>query len=534
MERHVPGLGVVSGIVSDKFRHIEQYNGIPYGTIEARFRQAKLVTSWHGDKWDGKEYGPICPFPKMVIGHGLTQARLPPQNNYDMDEFNCLNLNITCPIGSAPQDSWPVMVWIHGGGNCVGMGSDSGYNGGPLVHFSVERDAPIVIVTINYRLGAFGFLASKEIQEDNKQAGDHGFGNYGLRDQLLAYEWIKKNIRAFGGDPSRVTAAGHSAGSIDTHILMSSGLFFKETPFHQAILQSGVSSRNVLTIERQQKRFDLITTHLKIGAEKSRTEKLQDLRDIPPDDLVKAYIALGTPVPSWQGTVDNHFLHSVSTASSLPSMKYPSTLRRLLLGDTQHEGLIFGTPIKKAGLEFAKVQLAVEQSLGRENTQRVLEAYGITKELSPQQLFVPVVQIVTDGAWSQPIEAVAKSFSNGDVFYYHLTEVNPFEGPNKDTAHHGVDLLFVFLSYQSLLSPTLASLGEIIAMHWITFINGGKPWTPYSQKSDGSSAVMLFGNNGPQKEITEAEKPNYETLRLCESLQDRFGVLEGYLRGEKL
>lgn len=71
-------------------------------------------------------------------------------------------------------------------------------------------------------------------------------------------------------------------------------------------------------------------------------------------------------------------------------------------------------------------------------------------------------------------------------------------------------------------------------MSWITFVNGGKPWTPYGQKSDGSSIVMLFGNNGAKKEIKELEKPAYGTLRLCESLQDRFGIFEASLRGEKL
>ncbi|KIM93632.1 hypothetical protein OIDMADRAFT_137248 [Oidiodendron maius Zn] len=149
----------------------------------------------------------------MVIGHGLTQVRLPPQHDYDMDEFKCLNLNVTCPRGSKPDSGWPVAVWIHGGGNCVGMGSDPGYNGGPLVNFSVEKGIPIIVVTINYRLGAFGFLASEELKKDNAEAGDHGFGNYGLRDQLVAYDWVKKNIEAFGGDSNRITGVGESAGS---------------------------------------------------------------------------------------------------------------------------------------------------------------------------------------------------------------------------------------------------------------------------------------------------------------------------------
>ncbi|PMD62990.1 alpha/beta-hydrolase [Hyaloscypha bicolor E] len=149
----------------------------------------------------------------MVIGFAITQKKLPAQHGYEFDEFQCLNLNITCPKGSKPEDRLPVMVWMHGGGNCVGTGADPGYDGAPLVNFSVNQKMPVVVVTINYRLGAFGFLASTAIREDNEAAGDSGVGNYGIRDQLLAYEWVKKNIKAFGGDPNRVTGWGESAGS---------------------------------------------------------------------------------------------------------------------------------------------------------------------------------------------------------------------------------------------------------------------------------------------------------------------------------
>lgn len=131
MQLQVPGLGAVSGLTQTKYAKVEQYNGIPYGSISARFRQSKLVTSWPDNKWDGTKYGwvllfefekkwlillyrPICPFPRMVIGHALTQKSLPPQHDYNMDEFKCLNLNVTCPKHSKPGDNLPVIVWIHG------------------------------------------------------------------------------------------------------------------------------------------------------------------------------------------------------------------------------------------------------------------------------------------------------------------------------------------------------------------------------------------------------------------------------------
>jgi carboxylesterase type B len=301
----------------------------------------------------------------------------------------------------------------------------------------------------SYRLGAFGFLASEELKRDNAEAGDHGFGNYGLRDQLVAYGWVEKNIEAFGGDPNRITGIGESAGSskchppkhscivtnasaqVDTHITMLSELFQEKIPFTQAILQSGVSSRNVRTLQQQQVYFDLIAAHVKIQADTSVAEKLQALRDIPAEDLAKAYIALGAPVQAWHATADGYFLKTPSKASALSSIKYPGSIKRILIGDCTAEGLIFAPGVKAMKLDFEKVHSLAVKELGEVKSQEIMQAYGISKDQSPEQLYSSVIKIVTDVAWSQPIEAVARSFSNGDVFYYHMSEVNPFDGPNK-------------------------------------------------------------------------------------------------------
>ncbi|KAL6408580.1 Lipase 3, partial [Ilyonectria robusta] len=432
MIRQVPGLGSVQGLVPAEFGNVEQYRGIPYGSIPARFRQAKLVTSWPDGKWDGTKYGPLCPFPKMAIGHPITQKHLPPQHAYEFDEFRCLNLNVTCPAGgSTPPNGLPVVVWIHGGGNCVGTAADPGYDGAPLVHFSVERKLPVVVVTVNYRLGAFGFLASDAIKEDNEAAGDQGHGNYGIRDQLLAYEWVKRNIKAFGGDPNRVTGMGESAGSIDTHITLCSELFKSALPFNQVILQSGVGSLTVRTAKHQQGVYEKLLAHLKIDTDKS-SENLKALRDISADDLVLSYIALGSgPVPAWQATVDDYFLATNCSVSSLSQQQYHPSLKRLLIGDCAAEGLIFSMPLSKHEWTFDKVQSLATKVLGEQDAQAVLQAYGISADSSYEELFASLIKLLSDAEWSQPMREVAKSFSNGDVFYYHLTEGNPFDGAHK-------------------------------------------------------------------------------------------------------
>ncbi|PVH84303.1 alpha/beta-hydrolase [Cadophora sp. DSE1049] len=523
MNRTVPGLGSVRGVLPPEFGNAEQYRGIPYGSISARFRQSKLVTAWPENTCDATKYGPLCPFPKVAIGHPITQKKLTPLHGYEFDEFRCLNLNITCPKDSTPEDGLPVVVWIHGGGNVVGTAADPGYDGAPIVHFSVEKKMPIILVTVNYRLGAFGFLASDAIREDNEATGDQGVGNYGIRDQLLAYEWVKRNIEAFGGDPNRITGMGESAGSIDTHITMCSKLFASALPFSQAILQSGVGSLTVRTVKHQQGVYEKMLSHLKLDTGSS-TENLNALRKVSADDLVLSYIALGSgPVPAWQATVDNYFLATNCSVPSLSSQTYHPSVKRLLIGDCADEGLIFSMPLSKRQWTFDRVQKLAIEVLGEQQAKDVFGAYGISSDLSYDELFSCLTKLLSDAEWSQPIREVAKSFSNGDVFYYHMIEGNPFDGAHKGKAHHAVDLIYIFLTYQDHLPATLAALSETMVYHWLKFINGGQPWTVFDQKLDGASKIMLFGPEGRSVEVSENSKSVYKNLLLCEEMKDNIG-----------
>ena len=144
---------------------------------------------------------------------------------------DCLFLNVTEPPAQAvrPRRGWPVLVWLHGGGLVAGEGAS--YDGGAFARGTVP--GPVVVVTVNYRLGLFGFLAHPALDGEG-----HAFANYGLMDQALALRWVRRNIAAFGGDPGRVTIAGQSSGGSSVAALMiargTKGLF------HRAIFQSGL------------------------------------------------------------------------------------------------------------------------------------------------------------------------------------------------------------------------------------------------------------------------------------------------------
>ena len=175
------------------------YRGVPFAAPpvgELRWRPPEPALAWEGVR-DATEAAPAC------MQNPLPAAA---QTFYDagvdrMDE-DCLYLNVWTAAG--PDDRAPVLVWIHGGGLSIGNGADITYDGTRLAQRGV------VLVTINYRLGAFGYLAHPLL---SAESGHGASGNYGLLDQIAALGWVHRNIAAFGGDPSRVTIFGESAGS---------------------------------------------------------------------------------------------------------------------------------------------------------------------------------------------------------------------------------------------------------------------------------------------------------------------------------
>lgn len=142
-----------------------------------------------------------------------------------------MTLNVVRPAGQ-PFEPLPVIVWLYGGGFYEGGPQDHRYNLSRIVQKSVEANKPMIAISLNYRLYAFGFLWSKEVAAN-------GTGNIGLRDQRLALHWIQENVAAFGGDPAKVTLWGESAGgiSIGRHLVAYGGR--DDKLFRAAILESG-------------------------------------------------------------------------------------------------------------------------------------------------------------------------------------------------------------------------------------------------------------------------------------------------------
>ncbi len=202
------------------------FRGIPFAAPpvgELRFKAPQPVESWDGVR-DAKSFGPIS----LQAPNEMLEALLPVSDPPQPQSEDCLYLNVWTP---GLDGARPVMVWIHGGAFTIGSGSEDYYDGANLA-----SRGDVVIVTINYRLGALGFLNLPALGETN----------FGMRDQVAALKWVHENIANFGGDPGNVTIFGESAGGMSVASLMASpesaGLFQKAIP------QSG-AGHNGLSVE---------------------------------------------------------------------------------------------------------------------------------------------------------------------------------------------------------------------------------------------------------------------------------------------
>jgi carboxylesterase type B len=210
--------GSVQGVASEHNPAITVFKGLPYAASTAgenRWRAPQPRTPWEGVLVADK-FGPPCP-----------QKPFGPMNVLPVQSEDCLSLNIWTPSKS-PDEKLPVFVWIYGGRFIAGSGSEHAYDGAGLASKGV------IVVTLNYRVGILGFLATPELSEES---GHNASGNYGILDQLAALKWVQENIAAFGGDPSKVTIGGQSAGGASTGIHILSPL--SRSMFRAAIPQSG-------------------------------------------------------------------------------------------------------------------------------------------------------------------------------------------------------------------------------------------------------------------------------------------------------
>jgi carboxylesterase type B len=339
-------------------------------------------------------------------------------------------------------------------------------DGNFLVKRSLEIGRPIIIVTINYRLNVFGFLSSRELIEEARGLGEKPISNQGLNDQRIALQWIQSSIHHFGGDASRITLAGESAGAASVLCHLTGGLPL----FQQALLQSPPAPR-LRTPQEAQTDFDDLVEHAGIPSHASGTEKLAALRDLTSEQLVEIFDGrLSFPIE------DSHWFLGYDRNNQDQSTFWgdiPTWCSRIVFGNTRDEAaLLLALSTDLPTREVVEFSCAIvphipipDKIFKEECTRQELVAW------STKEAFInPLLKVVSSAA------------SKGSrVYIYRIDSTDPFPGPLQGFAWHSFGIPLTFYQPPCRVYPELASTQDHMSVAFLDFFHGLKPWEEFNQ-----------------------------------------------------
>jgi para-nitrobenzyl esterase len=470
--------GKITGAPSAVASDVRIYKGIPFAAPPVgalRWRPPQQVTPWDGVR-DATRFAPAC-----------MQTRRPEGSFYgqivDQMSEDCLYLNVWST--AAPSGHQPVMVWIHGGGLTSGHGAEATYDGTALARRGV------VLVTINYRLGALGYLAHPLLDAESVH---HASGNYGILDQIAALQWVQKNIAAFGGDPTRVTIFGESAGSWSVNHLMATPL--AKGLFQRAIGESGGGFGSFGTAYRN--------SEMEAGGEEFAREllaggaaepSLAALRSQTADQIM-AVRRTGRFSPNIDGWV------------------FPSSIRDIFAGGRQNDvPLIVGSNADEGAslgaggrgpATLAEWRKSASETYGDLAT-AFLATYPASSAAEVRQARI---QSYTDQSFGWEMRTWARMMKtvSSPAYLYFFSRVPPAPDDNHFGAFHAGEIAYVFGNLgkspypyaNRAYSDVDRRLSDIISSYWVAFATTGNPnrtplpeWPAYKIESD---QAMEFGD----------------------------------------
>jgi para-nitrobenzyl esterase len=491
--------GIVEGTTAAS-PSVRVFRGIPFAAPPVgplRWKAPQTVKPWKGVR-KATEFGTRCMqapiFPDMIFRD---------RPDKPMSE-NCLYLNVWTPAKSA-QDRLPVMVWFYGGGFQAGSSSEPRYDG---ENFATKG---IIVVSVNYRLGVFGFLSHPELTRESRV---NSSGNYGLMDQIAGLRWVKKNIAAFGGDPQKVTIAGESAGSLSVSALMASPL--ASGLFQGAIGESGAFFGRPPAGSAMQALSETEKTGAKF-AESLGAKDLAALRAKTAEELLSA--AQKNPSMRFWPGVDGHVL--------------PKDVATIFgEGKQSHVPLLAGWNAQEASwsVVYAKekptAQTFAEQQRARfgDRAAEILKLYPAGTDDEARKSAIDVASdlfiVYITWEWLEMQNRTGQAAVYGYVFdrtppVAPDTKVNGVS-PKELGARHACEIEYVFGALKSQPNPWEPvdfKISDAMASYWANFTKTGDPngpslakWPVYGGGQD--PLMMHFGEE--IQAAPQAHRERYE------------------------
>ncbi len=482
--------GLVKGLARDGGG--ARFFGIPFAEPPVgllRWHEPLPAKAWAGIR-DATAYSAPC-----------AQPDLGDWNRHDAQtgKEDCLYLNVVTPEWPK-KNLLPVMFWLHGGANEGGTAMSALYTDGTLPNHGV------VLVSVNYRLGVFGFLAHPELTQESAH---HASGNYALMDQILALKWVMANIEQFGGDPKNITVFGQSAGAMDTGTLMAStakGLFQK------AIQESGVPMflplfPPVLPLAAEENTGEQFAVAMGAAA---GAGQIAFLRGIPAAELIKRWTA-HEPHQKFGPVVDGYVL------TRTPAEVFAA-------GDESKIPLIFGTTTKEFGGDDKPYQLrGMITVLAGQHAPEVLKVYGLADNWAgtSDPVYGSVAdQLAADAMFRCPstMEGRWHRDAHHPTFEYEFN--HPV--PGQPAAVHSSDLSFVMGFYPkegNLAGRYTASdvkMADIVESYFTNFAKTGDPngvGLPGWPQFGAAANYVKFTSDGTVEEARDLRGAACKVLR---------------------
>ena len=474
--------GLVSGTTTSS-DNIRVFKGIPFATPpvgDLRWQAPQPAAHWDGVR-RADQFGPVC----------MQQSR---PGSTPAPSEDCLYVNVWTGAKAATERR-PVIVWTYGGGFTGGSGSEPRYDGEALARKGA------VVVTYNYRLGAFGFFAHPEL---TKESGHNASGNYAMMDMAAVLHWVQRNIAGFGGDPTRVTIDGESAGAMLVSAMVGSpegkGLF------RRAISQSGAWMG--IGIGKMTTRAQAEEAGVKL-AQSMGAATLADMRAKSAGDLLKNGRGGGIIVDGWYVPEDLSATFARGKENDVD----------VLVGSNRDEGTFFARPGSSPNAE--QFSARAKQRFG-DLADGYAKVYPVSNDA--EAAAAQLASVRDEMGWHMRTWAQLQGKRKDKSYLYFFTRVPPVvEGRPSRGATHTAELSYMFnnLAPGTPWTDVDKKLADMMSSYWVNFAATGNPngkglpeWPAYSEKA---AQAMVLGDTvsvgtGIQPAVLAFYDAYYKTL----------------------